>query len=219
MLELPELPVITTQTHPCEDCQSGCCRSFAVPLTLGDIARISHGTGLGFWDFVARWEDHSGAIARGQAPHFHFQDEPQTPFVIGLKHIASQTFAHATKCRFLMEAADGACCGVYEHRPLACRIFPATAAPNGDLTIAPIPAFGRPGADPAYRLCSRAWTEADIDWSEKQHEFERARDEMNLMHVIADRWNQRPGDWIAFPDFLALIWQRLSNRYTSRGED
>lgn len=210
-LELLELPVVNDASsgHPCDGCQSGCCRSFVVPLSLGDIVRIARGTGLSFWDFAVRWDDSEDKIARGQVPHFHFQDEPQTPFVIGLKHVESQTFSGATRCRFLNEAPDGACCGVYEHRPMACRIFPATSV-DDVLKIASIPQFGRPGNDPAYRLCARQWRLDDIDWSEKQAEFDQCRDEMALMRVLAERWNREPGDWLLLPEFLNAIWQRLA---------
>ncbi len=211
-LELLDLPIVSDSSsdpHPCAGCQAGCCRSFAVPLTLGDIARIARATGLSFWDFVVRWDDSDGTIAKGQVPHFHFQDEPQTPFVIGLKHIDSQAFPGSTKCRFLNEAADGACCGVYEHRPLACRLFPVTAV-NDRLQIASIPEFGRASREPAYQLCSRQWNLNDINWDEKHSEFEHCRSEMSLLHLLAERWNRDPGEWLAFPAFLNAVLQRIS---------
>ena len=63
---------------PCEDCHAGCCRSFAVPVSGADIMRIENGLGLSFWDFVCRWEDPDGRIALNYAPHFFFEDEPET---------------------------------------------------------------------------------------------------------------------------------------------
>ena len=63
---------------PCEDCHAGCCRSFAVLVSDADIMRIELGQGLSFGDFVCRWEDPGGRIALNYAPHFFFEDEPET---------------------------------------------------------------------------------------------------------------------------------------------
>ena len=70
----------------CEGCNSGCCRSFAVPITGADIVTIMNGQKVGFWDFVCRWADCDGIIARNHAPQFRFQDDPDTPYVICLMH-------------------------------------------------------------------------------------------------------------------------------------
>ncbi len=86
-------------------CHAGCCRSFAVPVTGADILRIQREQQLSFWDFVCRWEDPESKIARNYAPHFHFADEPDTPFVVCLTHTASQSFPETSKCGFLVEDA------------------------------------------------------------------------------------------------------------------
>ena len=89
--------------HICESCHAGCCRAFAVPVTGDDILRIERDIGLEFWDFVCRWADKDGQIARNHAPHFHFSDEPQTPFVICLAQEQSLFLGETAKCRFLVE--------------------------------------------------------------------------------------------------------------------
>ena len=59
---------------PCQSCHAGCCRSFAVPITGADIVTIERRFGHSFWDFVCRWVDPEGKIARGRVPHFYFAD-------------------------------------------------------------------------------------------------------------------------------------------------
>src|SRR5690349_20889324 len=92
----------------CESCHAGCCRSFAVPVTGADILRIERELGLNFWDFACRWADPNNRIAKSLAPHFHFADEPATPFTVCLRHEVSAIFAGATKCRFLMKCPPDA---------------------------------------------------------------------------------------------------------------
>src|SRR5688572_7889481 len=88
----------------CQTCHAGCCRSFAVPITGADVLRIERQVGLNFWEFACRWADPEGKIARRYAPHFHFEDEPRTPFVLCLRHEASAFHKSTTKCRFLVES-------------------------------------------------------------------------------------------------------------------
>src|SRR5688572_20248052 len=137
MTRCKELPV----TGPCETCHAGCCRSFAVPLTGADILRIERDLRIDFWDFVCRWADPEGRIARNVAPRFYFADQPRTPFVIGLMHAESHFLDGTTKCRFLIECEpEGpqpglARCGIYESRPAACRTFPMKLDATGELAI------------------------------------------------------------------------------------
>lgn len=207
-----ELDVISDErSHPCDGCHSGCCRAFAVPLTLSDLLRISAAEQLNFWDFVVRWADPDGAISRGQAPHFYFEDEPETPFVIGLMHEPSTAFPGSTRCRFLEEGVgeDGRVtgrCGIYESRPMGCRIFPAVILPTGEAGIAPIPESGRTDDDSdAYRLCSTEWSVDDLGPDDSTRLIDECRREMQLMSLLATRWNQDPGPWPLFPEFLRAL--------------
>lgn len=198
---------------PCDGCAAGCCRAFAVPLTGFDIVRIMRRQGLGFWDFVARWEDAGGSISRGVAPHFHFADLPDVPFVIGLLHHESRAFPGATRCRFLQEreptaeAPDGTGrCGMYADRPLACRIFPARIGPDGELGIAPVDEYGREERHEAYRLCPRSWTLDDLNAEEALRDLRTAAREMQHFKLAAELWNRRPLPWTAFPEFIRLVY-------------
>ena len=202
----------------CAGCHAGCCRSFAVPVTGADILKVMARQSLSFWDFVCRWADPQGLIARNHAPHFHFRDDPQTPYVICLLQNSSQQFAGSDKCRFLEEQPataeqpqGTAHCGIYENRPGACRAFPVQLNATSDLAVIyDVPKSGRPDAGPAYQLCPRPWTPDDIDPIQHIQDLVVARYEMNFFHVLAQSWNQQPGSWKLFPDFLQLVYaQRI----------
>ena len=198
----------------CESCHAGCCRSFAVPVTGADILRIMSQTGLSFWDFIVRWADPEGMIARNHAPQFRFRDEPETPFVICLMQEESDYFPETSRCKFLHEGAPTAeqplgvsRCGLYGQRPQACRAFPTKLNATQDLAILyQVPATGRPGGNPVYNLCPREWTPQDIDAIGQVQELVVARYEMDFFHLIAQAWNKDPGQWKLFPEFLKMVY-------------
>mgnify|MGYP002639867605 FL=1 len=201
---------------PCEDCHAGCCRSFAVPVSGADIMRIEHGLGLSFWDFVCRWEDPEGQIALNYAPHFFFEDEPETQFVISLMHHESQYFKETTRCRFLTEGQPDeehplgqARCGIYNFRPGACRVFPTKFDQANELAVIhDIPARSREGDAEVYDLCPRPWEPSDLDPIQPLHNLVVARYEMQFFCSIAELWNRNPRAWSVFPDFLRIVYAR-----------
>lgn len=207
-LELPQLPVATS--HPCAGCHSGCCRAYAVPVSGADILRIEQRLGLAFWDFVSRWADPDGALARYDAPHFWFRDDPNTPFVICLSHEQSRRLPGTTKCRFLIEGEQSTShplgqgsCGIYDHRPAACRVFPTRLDAAGDrAVIHDVPEYGRRDKHPAYSLCPKPWTPLDVDPIEGVQSLIIARHEMAFFKRLAPIWNNSSRDWQTFPDFL-----------------
>ena len=198
----------------CEGCHSGCCRSFAVPITGADILTIMQGQNLSFWDFVCRWADPEGIIALKHAPHFYFRDDPATPYVICLMHRESKQFSGTTRCQFLQEQAPTADnsrgtaqCGIYHERPMACRVFPTKLHSAGDLAILyDAPAYGRDGHE-IYKLCPRDWEKSDIDPVRQLQDLIVARYEMQFFQQLADSWNRQPEPWQLFPDFLKLVYE------------
>jgi Fe-S-cluster containining protein len=209
-------------SSPCESCHAGCCRSFAVPVTGADILRIEESLGLSFWDFVCRWEDREGRIARNHAPHFHFSDEPATPFVICLIHEASRFFPDTLRCRFLVEGEPDdvrplgqARCGIYDQRPSACRAFPAKLNESSDLAIIyDVPERGRDVGHPAYGLCPRQWEARDLDPVRTVQDLVVARYEMAFFAQLARLWNRTPQAWTVFPEFLRSVYGSRLQRET-----
>jgi len=201
--------------NPCEGCHSGCCRSFAVPISGADILRIEREQNLQFWDFACRWADEEGLIAKNFAPHFFFEDEPETPFAICLKYENSVTFPQQTKCLFLEETATSkehplgqARCKIYESRPSACRSFPGKLNATLDILLIPeIPQYGREEEHPAYRLCSEPWNPSQLDPVQAMQDSVVAKYEMKFFAQIADVWNRAPGSFSIFPEFLDHIYK------------
>lgn len=201
---------------PCDGCHAGCCRAFAVPVTGADILRIERGLGLDFWDFVCRWADPDGAIAARYAPHFFFEDEPDTPFVISLNHAPSHYLTGTTKCQFLVECEPDeqhplgeARCGIYAFRPQPCRVFPTKFNASNEIAlIHDIPDWSRDKGNPAYELCPRNWLPEDLDPVQPLHDLVVAQFEMQLFRNLAAVWNKAPRPWQLFPDFLRMIYER-----------
>ena len=205
---------------PCENCHAGCCRSFAIPLSGADIIRLETGLGLTFWEFACRWADPEGIIAQKYAPHLFFEDEPDTPFVIALLHDKSDYFDGTTRCRFLDEGAPDrenplgvSKCGIYEHRPAACRVFPTKFSDTSELAVIhDVPERTRGDGEPVYDLCPRQWEPGDLDPVQPIHDLLIARYEMQFFSQIAELWNKRKGPWESFPDFLHLVYAQRVTR-------
>lgn len=198
----------------CLSCHAGCCRSFAVPVTGADVLRIERELGLNFWEFACRWADPDRKIARRYAPHFFFEDEPRTPFVICLRHEESKFHRGTTKCRFLSEGEPTpeqplgpSRCGIYASRPMACRAFPTKFNATGELAVLhDVPAQGRSEKHPVYSLCPRAWRSEEIDPLQAPQDLAVAKYEMDFFRSAAVVWNQALRPFAVFPEFLRLVY-------------
>lgn len=201
---------------PCAGCSASCCREYAVPLTANDVARVVADQSLNFWDFVCRWEDRDGLISRGIVPHFHFEDDPETRFVIGLSPVESRQLPGTRMCRFLDEASDSESCGnsarcsVYESRPVVCRVFPFRWDSNGRVAVQPGVERGAEEVAGRPALCPSRWNLTDEQSEQAAADLEQCREEMAVLRLLAERWNRHPGPWELFPEFLRIVSARLN---------
>jgi Fe-S-cluster containining protein len=216
MVALGALSIIdgSSGTIPCTGCHAGCCRAFAVPLTGADIVRIMRDQKRAFREFVCRWADAEGAISRNIAPQFLFDDDPETPFVIGLLQNESGTYPGTRKCHFLTERSPDAeqqsasICSIYESRPAACRVFPFRFDAAGEIAVQP----GLNEADDhrlPTKLCPTEWIISDRQQFQARIDLDDCLQQMELFRLIAHRWNAVPGPWLLFPDFLIDLYSRL----------
>ncbi|MBL4885822.1 MAG: YkgJ family cysteine cluster protein [Planctomycetaceae bacterium] len=207
----------------CESCHAGCCRSYAIPINGADIIRMERESKLTFWEFACRWADPQGEIAGNYAPHFHFQDEPETQFVICLKQIESKVLPGTQCCQFLQEGEPDAehplgisRCGMYLGRPAACRVFPTKYDVEHELPILhTVPKYGREEQNPAYQLCPRQWVKEDVDPIAVAHELMIARYEVSFFNHIAEAWNRSPKPWDMFPGFIRDVY---ANRISTQSD-
>jgi Fe-S-cluster containining protein len=199
-----------------------------VPVTGADILRIQQSYQLSFWEFVCRWEDPDGRIARNYAPHFRFADEPETPFVICLSHSGSKTFPTTSKCAFLVEhppteetPLGTAHCAIYDHRPSACRAFPTRFNESEELAVIyDVPPSGRAANQhPAYTLCPREWEPSDFNSLDLLQDLAVAKFEMRFFHQIAGIWNRQPRTWGMFSAFLELVYSNRVLRAPAKTEE
>jgi len=213
---LPVLGVPGAPT-PCTGCHAGCCRATAVLLTGRDIFRVVTDLKIPFWKFVCRWADPASTISRGVTPQFFFDDDRLTPYVIGLLQTESRAFPGTRKCVFLEEPAPSdnspratGRCSIYDDRPVGCRIFPATFDEAREFGVNAVPESVGERQHEEYRLCPRPWSVSDVDPEGALRNLRECQSELELLSAIARRWNDEPGPWPFFPDFLDLVYTALS---------
>jgi hypothetical protein len=93
---------------------------------------------------------------------------------------------------------------------VACRVFPARLDNVGELAVHAVPEPSGEATHPAYQLCPRPWSVADLDQTEAHENLRECTREMELFHAVARRWNDDPGPWPLFPDYLELIYTALA---------
>jgi len=154
----------------CTGC-GNCCKEPLLPLTDGDIRRIQERTGDSVNDIV-RWVDRNG---------IEMDDEPEA-FVVLRQGKRVMVLAHERgACRYL--GSDNRC-GIYESRPLGCRIYPfdPTFTKKGKLkhltiveaTECPYELDGSNDPDEIKDLHGR-YAQAHEDFNEKIAEWNRAQ--------------------------------------------
>jgi hypothetical protein len=83
-----------------------------------------------------------------------------------------------------------------------------------------VPAYGRPGEkSEAYRLCPRPWEPDDVDAIAALQQVAVAEFEARYFRVVAAVWNQHPGSWLRFPEFLRLAYARRVVKWTEAGPE
>lgn len=134
---------------PCVSCDGRCCRRYSVELTVFDIRRLSLGLDVTPSQFCATVESWSGRC--GLAPSLI--DGQHVNIV--LRRTADDA------CMFFRGGASG--CGVYDHRPRPCAIYPhrladAAKPRERDDALCPLSWSGRTDlADVASHLTAWQW--------------------------------------------------------------
>ena len=180
---------VQTAVSPCATC-GACCRSHLVPVSGQDVWRLSTSQRLGPEEFCVLCPE---AEPRPEA--FLLQANGQR-FSLALDK--KGRFALTKPCIFLMELPNGLTrCGVYDHRPAACRAYPMSLQRGG---IAQQPeSLCPPDAWPAGEEKRPRWAAALRQLAFEQDVYAR---------VVA-RWNARvtahPGATFTSREFFGYL--------------
>lgn len=173
--------------HPCASCGT-CCRTYIVPVCGQDVWRLARHLHVDPADFLVAWREEEPGPDR-------FRVEPDgPPYTLVLDKRAWSREQSA--CVFLLRLPNGQDrCGVYDHRPAACRAYPMLllreAVALRDDPLCP------PGAWPPDEPRRPAWREA----------LQRARMGFDVYHLVVARWNARlaSGGTARFGDYYAYL--------------
>lgn len=182
---------------PCHTCEAPCCRAYHIGISAWDAFRIARGVVVPMTDFCALgWRETAEADYRivldGCAPsnerRFH---------ALALRKVPDPDPRFRSRCPFLVSAGPFGRCGIYEHRPLVCRTYPARVV------------HGVVALDAGGRYCPPAgWNLVDIDLGRARrtwavYEAQRAIDDR-----LIEAWNASvlaSGEARSAEDFLRFI--------------
>lgn len=213
----------------CKNCNAGCCRRYLRPIWGSDIIRICETLNVDMFFFITVIKEEKGKELRGKEPVFYFTDAGEEMyFSIWLKSNLSRFYPEVTKCMFLQEWSAEAQqseeltgvigrCGIYDIRPINCRVWPAEYSakddkvlikdPYTDLEHKPDKATDSEG----YSLCPKPLTKEDYSRFEEQYYKDALinHHEWQFFIKVSEKWNQNPDVSDKFYDFLK---QEYSNR-------
>ena len=166
--------------NPCNRCAAPCCRQYYVSIDAYDVYRIVTGLKVPASDFaMLRWSAQPGPdfriILDGGAPV-----EQRAFFGLALGKVPDPDPRFEERCVFLMSVGGEGRCGIYEHRPSVCRVYP-TSFEWG------VVALGGGG-----RFCPPGGWQMDDVVTEMFRERWHAHKVHHWLHQeIIDGWNER----------------------------
>ncbi len=158
-------------SRPCERCTGECCKAYIVGLCGYDVWTIATALRLEPTQFAVVITEESPSPSG-----FRLDASPTTHSLILAK---KQTEAEERiPCTFLMELPGGnGRCGIYPHRPLACRNYPAylhrgSVAIRENIECAP-----------------GSWNLTTLDMPAWRSELLRSQMEWGIYATVVQRWN------------------------------
>ncbi|MFT7582198.1 MAG: Fe-S-cluster containining protein [Myxococcota bacterium] len=167
----------------CAACTTArCCSWFAIDVTGSDVYRLARGLALQANDFlsITAIDPHQAG-----ADALFFGDDRQA-YVLRLKRTKQSAGPGGSqRCGFLMHLGPTTNrCGVYGHRPFACRIFPAQLRSQRGLLGIELRGTNE--------VCPpNAWSIAQIDLAGTRPVLTRHRIERDIYRGAVRRWNRR----------------------------
>jgi len=151
----------------CLGCHGKCCKEFTVYLTHLDIRRLSSVLGLAPGAFIRLYE----VVPRHKHPVINLSTGEVR---IGLRR-------ENGGCCFLVNQEGALRCGVHDHKPMECRIYPYGLDSRGGLTHLAnymCPCDVRPKDEPEMREIVR--------------EIRRQKEELQKYSELVERFNNLP---------------------------
>ena len=155
----------------CDRCDGRCCYNYTVLVTGYDAWLIASAQRLALEQFLVQT-----AETKRTAAGFAI-DHTDATYAIALSRREGPT--ERTPCIFLMQLPGGhGRCGIYPHRPAACRVFPAELQ-KGSVAIRE-DAVCPPGS----------WNIAAMDLPAWRMSLLRAHLEWAIYYLVVKRWNE-----------------------------
>jgi len=179
-----------TANPPCHNCQGACCRSYIVPVTGYDVWRISTSQRLAPESYLI-----AGHQSEENSEGF-LLDPDGRPFFLALDK--KGRFHRYQPCIFLLSLAGGQYrCGIYSHRPTACRVYPM-AIDKGGVRLS------------THALCPpNSWSQREIERPTWLKAIKRIYIESDLYTEVVARWNARvahsPGQSFTLSEYLSYL--------------
>ena len=159
-----------------------------MPVCGHDVWRISRGLQLDPSSFLVAWQEEEPGTDG-------FRLEPRGPLftlVLDKRSWATQQSA----CRFLLRFPGGQDrCGIYDHRPVACRSYPMLLVDH-DVVMRDDP------------LCPPgAWSAADVRDPSWRQALQQAHMQYDVYKLVAAHWNARltEGESRDLADYYAYV--------------
>ncbi len=158
---------------PCVSCLAPCCFRHIVAVTGYDAWRISTRLRLPMEEFLI-----FGHVPGEERVSFRLRPGGEG-YILALAKKRGKAKAQNRPCSFLVQLPGGFNrCGIYEHRPLACQIYPF-AVRNGVVLMKP------------DHLCPpRGWNLAEIDHDEVRVRVLRFTMEYDTYAFVVRTWNR-----------------------------
>jgi len=194
-------------TTPCGTCGI-CCRSYVVPVNGYDIWLISTRERLNPEEFIVAYP-----LPKKNAESFHLSKDG---FNCALALAKKGEFAIERDCTFLVQLGGGhARCGIYEHRPGACRTYPMTLFRNAVIQRKD------------SRCPPNAWSEEAKRWPSWRVSLKRMDMTFDVYHEVVARWNARVDqspEGTTYPlttylNYLMNVYDRLGQLDAQLGEE
>jgi len=170
----------------CNTCKGHCCKSFSVFTTANDAARISKAINVEPSYFMNPYP----ATLKTNFPAFRLGNDY---YLLGL----DTRNGSVKDCKFMIDLGNARRCGIYNHRPMACRTYPFVMS---GLILDFV----------EEDICPKQWWPEDDAREEYLDNIKQLNNELKDYNRIVTMWNKNSGKNSGFVEFLEYILKEVS---------